>query len=246
MHCEAACHNLTPAGIENMYPPSADKKHRDWINELMSTPGGPHDAVDQLILAAFECAVSILDETAATAQSGESLETAGLSSSSASAPRTVLGVEAPPGLLAIEDIKPDEYYQAADQIRGALQNLPEQIQQQEESRTANWIHTTEPYPDNLWTDYEYAGARINFVIRSLESGPEHPDAQSYTKVPLPGRLPYLDDYIIRLWRTFIGPWMTIGAQSLSRRSLLKVTCRICCFLQKEMSSTGSGQKQLAR
>ena len=83
-----------------------------------------------------------LDETAATAQSGGSLETAGLSSSSASAPRTVLGAEAPPGLLAIEDVKPDEYYQAADQIRGALQNLPEQIQQQEESRTANWVHIT--------------------------------------------------------------------------------------------------------
>ena len=68
--------------------------------------------------------VATLDESAATAQSGESVETAGLSSSSASAPRTVLGAEAPPGLLAIEDIKPDEYYQAADQIRGALQNLP--------------------------------------------------------------------------------------------------------------------------
>ena len=61
-----------------------------------------------------------LDDTAATAQSGGSLETTGLSSSSASAPRTILGVEAPPGLLAIEDLKPDEYYQAADQIRGAL------------------------------------------------------------------------------------------------------------------------------
>ena len=33
-----------------------------------------------------------LDETAATAQSGGSLETAGLSSSSASAPKTILGV----------------------------------------------------------------------------------------------------------------------------------------------------------
>ena len=59
---EASCHNLTPAGIENMCPSSTDKKHRDWINELMSTPGGPQDAVDQLILAAFECAVSILRE----------------------------------------------------------------------------------------------------------------------------------------------------------------------------------------
>ena len=39
-----------------------------------------------------------LDDTAATAQTGGSLETAGLSSSSASAPRTVFGAEAPPGL----------------------------------------------------------------------------------------------------------------------------------------------------
>ena len=45
-----------------MYPSSTDKKHRDWINQLMSTPGGPTDVVDQLILAAFECAVSILWE----------------------------------------------------------------------------------------------------------------------------------------------------------------------------------------
>ena len=45
-----------------MYPSSTDKKHRDWINELMYTPGGPQDVVDQLILAAFECAVSILRE----------------------------------------------------------------------------------------------------------------------------------------------------------------------------------------
>ena len=151
-----------------------------------------------------------LDETAATAQTGGSLETAGLSSSSASAPRTILGVEAPPGLLAIEDLKPDEYYQAADQIRGALQNLPEQIQQQEESRTANWVHTTDQYSSSLWTDYEYArkacdrtGARINFVIRSLEFGPEHPHAQAYTKVALPGLLPYLDDYIMSAHDPFV-------------------------------------------
>ena len=144
-----------------------------------------------------------MEETTATAQSGGSLETAGLSSSSASAPRTVLGAEAPPGLLAIEDIKPDEYYQAADRIRGALQNLPEQIQQQEESRLAVWVHTNEVYPDNLWTDYEYARkacdrtvARTNFVISSLEFGPEHPHAKGYTKVAIPGLLPYLDDYIM--------------------------------------------------
>ena len=144
-----------------------------------------------------------LDDTAATAQSGGSLETAGLSSSSASAPRTILGAEAPPGLLAIEDIKPDEYYQASDQIRTALQNLPEQIQQREETQLANWVHTTEVYRSSLWTDYEYArkacdrtGARVHFVINPLEFGPEHPHAKDYTRVALPGLLPYLDDYIM--------------------------------------------------
>ena len=57
---EASCHNLTPAGLENMYPSAIDKKHRDWINALIYAPDGPADAVDQLILAAFECAISIL------------------------------------------------------------------------------------------------------------------------------------------------------------------------------------------
>ena len=59
---EASCHNFSPAGIENMYPSSIDKKHRDWINSLMSVPGGPSNPVDQLICAALECAVSILRE----------------------------------------------------------------------------------------------------------------------------------------------------------------------------------------
>ena len=50
------------AGIENVYPAATDKKHRDWINSLMYTPGGPTDVVDQLVVAAFECAISILRE----------------------------------------------------------------------------------------------------------------------------------------------------------------------------------------
>ena len=89
-------------------------------------------------------------------QPGDSLGATGLSGSSSSAPRTLLGAEAPPGLLAIEDVKPDEYYQASDQIREALQDLPEQLQQNEESQLASWVHTTEDYPDNLWMDCEYA------------------------------------------------------------------------------------------
>ena len=87
-------------------------------------------------------AAATLDESGATVRSATSQETAGLSSSSASAPRTTLGAEAPPGLLlAIEDIKPDEFYQASDQIRSALQNLPEQLQNQEETQLEAWVHS---------------------------------------------------------------------------------------------------------
>ena len=53
---EASCHSLSQARTDNMYPPDIDRKHRNWINSLMSTPGGPQNAVDQLILAAIECA----------------------------------------------------------------------------------------------------------------------------------------------------------------------------------------------
>ena len=103
-----------------------------------------------------------LDGSGATIQSSTSQETAGLSSSSASAPRTVLGAEAPPGVrLAIEDIKPDEFYQASNRIRSALQNLPEQLQNQEETQLEVWVHSTDRYDTgDLWTDVEYANPKI--------------------------------------------------------------------------------------
>ena len=91
--------------------------------------------------ATLEEPAAVAQPAAEETQPGDSLGSTGLSGSSSSAPRTLLGAEAPPGLLAIEDIKPDEYYQASDQIREALQDLPEQIQQSEESRLANWVHT---------------------------------------------------------------------------------------------------------
>ena len=59
---KATCHTLSPGAADNMYPRSVDKEHRDWINELMHTSGGPSESVDQLILAAFECAIDILHE----------------------------------------------------------------------------------------------------------------------------------------------------------------------------------------
>ena len=53
---------LTPGATDNMYPRSVDREHRDWINALMHTSGGLSEPVDQLILAAVECAVEILND----------------------------------------------------------------------------------------------------------------------------------------------------------------------------------------
>ena len=123
----------------------------------------------------MEESAAVAQPAAEDTQPGDSLGSTGLSGSSSSAPRTLLGAEAPPGLLAIEDSKLDEYYQASDQIREALQGLPEQIQS-EESQLASWVHTTNNCPDSLWMDCEYArkdctrtGARIHFDIHPLSS-----------------------------------------------------------------------------
>ena len=145
-----------------------------------------------------------LDEAAATAQSGGSLETTGLSSSSASAPRTKLGVEAPPGLLAGRVLPGRSSDQGCTPEPSGADSAAGRV------RTANWVHTTDQYSSTLWTDYEYArkacdrtGAWITFVIRSLEFGPEHPHAQANAEVALPGLLPYLDDYIMGAHDPFV-------------------------------------------
>ena len=68
----------------------------------------------------------------------------------------------------MEDAKPDEYHQASDQIRGALDQLGEQLHQNMGQQLAEWIHSTEDYPDNLVMSCEYAskafqrtGTRVN-------------------------------------------------------------------------------------
>ena len=100
-----------------------------------------------------------LQQPQVTSQQIDVLGTTGLSGSSASAPGTLfflLGSKAPPGLLAIVDAKPDEYYQASDQIREALSDLPERLQQNAESQLVDWVHSTDEYPSNLWMNCEYA------------------------------------------------------------------------------------------
>ena len=46
-------------------------------------------------------------------------------------------------------------------------------------------------------------ARIHFAIHPLQFGPEHPHAKDYTKVAIPGLLPYLDDYIMGAHDPFV-------------------------------------------
>ena len=59
---KATCHSLTLGAADNMYPHSVDREHRDWINALVHTSGGPSEPVDELVLAAFECAFEILND----------------------------------------------------------------------------------------------------------------------------------------------------------------------------------------
>ena len=164
------------APIREVSEGSHDVTMAETVSDVSMT-----DAEGAMAQGDTQDAAATLDESGAAVQTATSQETAGLSSSSASAPRTILGAEAPPGLLlAIEDIKPDEFYQASDQIRSALQNLPEQLQNQEETQLEAWVHSTDSYSSDLWTDMEYArkacdrtGARIHFAIYPFKFGPDH-------------------------------------------------------------------------
>ena len=66
MVAEATCHNLTPGALENMYPPSVDLRYRSsWIYDLFHVTGGHSGPVQQLVISAYECAVSILTSAGA-------------------------------------------------------------------------------------------------------------------------------------------------------------------------------------
>ena len=58
---KATCHTLTPGAADNMYPLSMDREHRDWIN-VCTLQVGFQKPVDQLVIAAFECAMEILND----------------------------------------------------------------------------------------------------------------------------------------------------------------------------------------
>ena len=49
-----------------MYPQNVDAQHRAWIKDLIHVQGGHPDPVGQLVISAYECAVSILQSAGAT------------------------------------------------------------------------------------------------------------------------------------------------------------------------------------
>ena len=79
-----------------------------------------------------------------TQPAGEASGATGSSGTSGLSPGTLLGVDVPSGLLAIEDVKPDEYYQASEQIRGALSQLPEQLRTWNSSCQSGFIPPRAP------------------------------------------------------------------------------------------------------
>ena len=44
-----------------MCPPSLNTQYRTWINELLRIPDGHSKPVQQLVISAYECAISILN-----------------------------------------------------------------------------------------------------------------------------------------------------------------------------------------
>ena len=86
------------------------------------------------------------------------------------------------------------------------------------------------------------------MINPLEFGPEHPHTKSYTKVSLPGLLPYLDDYIMGDHDPFVEDfhWSMDDnrhTESKSPELIEGDVPRLLLFLQTRMSSTGSELKQ---
>ena len=66
------------------------------------------------------------------------------------------------------------------------------------------------------------GARIHFAIYPMRFGPEHPHMKIYTRVAIPGLLPYLDDNIMGAHDPFVEDFhwsMDDNRQSPSHRKL---------------------------
>ena len=132
----------------------------------------------------------------------------GLSGTTGSSSGTLLGAVLPSGLLGIDDAKPDEYYQAADQIRGALSQLPEQLQQNMDQELAEWVYSTDEYLDNYYMSCEYAYQALQRTSAKLKiDGHEFNHFVQHlletVQVVLNGLVPCLDDYIMNAHDLFV-------------------------------------------
>ena len=165
------------------------------------------------------------EEQEASQEAQPAVEASGATGSSGTpglSPSTLLGAEVASGLLAIEDAKPDEHYQASDQIRGTLDHLGEQLQQNMELQLAERPHTTDDYPENVWLSCEYAskacqrtGARLNMDGQEFNLLMQHPNETM--KVALNGLMPYLDDYIMNVHDPFVEDFVwSMDDESVSK------------------------------
>ena len=86
--------------------------------------GGSISSDDEAVMEVDSQAASLPqedepDDDGASQEAQQQLKLQELPGTSGLSPGTLFGAEVPSGLLAIEDAKPDGYYQASDQIQGA-------------------------------------------------------------------------------------------------------------------------------
>ena len=169
-----------------------------------------HDIVMGESISADVSAMDIdgAEEQGSSQQSQAADQSAGATTSSSAS-----GLSPKMLLPASWPLKMQECYQASDQMRGALGQLGEQLQQNMEAQLAEWVHPTEDYPQNLWLSRkacQRTGARTNMDGAKFSYHMQH--ANESIKVNLGGLAPYLDDYIVNardsFVEDFVWSWMT--------------------------------------
>ena len=105
-------------------------------------------------------------------------------------------------LLEIADAKPEEYYRASDQIRGALGQLREQLQQDIEAQQAEWFIPQKSTRTcgchvNMLTKLASAQVpRVNMDGTEFNYNATHPN--QVMKIHLGDLIPDLDDYAMNM------------------------------------------------
>ena len=159
----------------------------------------------------------------------------------------LLGAEVHVGLLVIEEAKPEEYqvHRASDQIRGAMDQLGEQFQQNMEAQLAEWVHSTEEYAKDLWPSCEYAskachrtGARINMDGGEFNHHMTHPNEA--IKANLGDLTPWLDDYVMNKRDLFVEAFVwsmddSRHTESVSKELMETDVPRLMLFADKDVT-----------